>query len=923
LLQNNTKGSSENVDARAASDAPILTEREEHQLLSDCNDTRAEYPDVCVHELFEQQVARDPDAVAVVCKERQLTYRTLDQRANQVAHYLRKLGVGPESLVGVCLERSLELVIALLGVWKAGGAYVPLDPAYPQDRLSYMVGDSGVKIFLTDEKCKYLFPSASYIAIRLDSDWPMIAQESTNNLGPVAMPSNLAYVIYTSGSTGLPKGVMIEHGGLVNYLSWAVKAYEVEGIGSVPVHSSIAFDSTVASLYPPLLSGEQIELLPEDVGAQNLLAALRQVKNRSKVVITPSHLELLNEQLSPEEMAGMTKVLVIAGETLLAENLSKWRDHAPATRLFNEYGPTETTVGCSAYKVQAEDPRNGPVRIGGPIANAQLYVLDANFHSVSPGVVGELYIGGVGVARGYLNRPELTRDRFLGDPFSRRRGARLYKTGDLVRHRKDGTLEFLGRSDDQVKIRGYRIELGEIEATLAGHPGVRSCTVLSRDNTPRNKQLVAWVIPRESESVDAEVLKKFLKIMLPHYMVPAYFVFLDSFPLTQNGKIDRKALPAPSYKDTLTVREFVAARTESEKKLAAIWMELLKLERIGIYDDFFDLGGDSLLALRVTSQMRKVFGIVLSINTFFPSATIASLAKALEGRGGSGDGLTCATAVQHQGNAPPFFWIGAGAHGSTLSDQLGPNQPFFGIDFEPQTVDQLKAPYRMEEIAKDLVLTLREKQSQGPYKLGGFCLGAVVAYEIARQLAMLDEDVGLLVLFEPFNHCQNARVRFATELRRMIIRVSFRFVELCRLGIGEFLVYAHSRWKGLKSLLTDLSWRISARFQFHKRQSRSPDLEKILFLAASSYEPEPLGCPTIIFRCRDCPIQSAGDPYFGWRNLLTGRTETDEIPGDHEGIFREPNVQVLGEKLRACLHNTTQIEGPTRDLVNHGVRTHS
>lgn len=889
----------------------LLTEREGYQSSYDSNDAHVAFPDVCVHELFEQQVARDPNAVAVVFKERQISYWELNERANQLAHYLRKRGVGPESLVGVCLERSQEMLVAILGVWKAGGAHIPLDPACPQDRLSFMVHDAGITILVTDEKYKNLIPSASGKAVCLDSDWPDIAQEKTRNLSAAATPSNLAYVMYTSGSTGQPKGVMIQHDSLINYLCWAIKTYEVEGKGSVPVHSSIAFDSTVASLYPPLLTGGQIELLPEDVGAQNLLAALRRVKNRSKAVLTPAHLELLNQQLSPEEMAGMVKVLVIAGETLSADRLSRWRDFAPATRLFNEYGPTETTVGCCAYEVQAEDPRYGPVPIGSAISNAQLYVLDPDLRPVPPGVIGELFIGGPGVGRGYLNNPRLTAERFLDDPFSSRSGARLFKTGDLVRSRKDGTLEFLGRVDDQVKVRGYRIELGEIETTLAGHPGVQSCTVLAREDSPGNKQLVAYLVARASESVDAEEIRTFLRQRLPHYMVPAYFVALNSFPLNQNGKIDRNALPAPTYRDTMAAQEFVAPRTETEKRLAAICMELLKVERIGIHDDFFDLGGHSLPALKLLSQIREVFGVVLSMHTFCSSATIAGLAKALEGREESGDRLAYAVDVQHNGKEPPFCWIGAGNRAGALSNQLGPSQPFFGVGFEPQIVEQLKAPYRMEEIAKHLVLALRKKQPQGPYRLGGFCLGAVAAYEVARQLTMQGQEVGLLVLFEPMNPFQSAKGRLAAGLVRTIFRIRFRFGELRRLKVGESPVYVRCRWKGLKSVLKDVLWGISARSQFLNRQLHSPDLDKILFFAASSYEPKPLACPTAIFGCKDWPMLSAGDPYFGWSELLIGYSETHEVPGDHSGIFQEPNIKVLAEKLRACLQIAGQTGTPT------------
>ena len=888
----------------------VATNRGANQPWSDRNESQAAYPNACVHELFERQVARDPDALAVVYKDRNLTYRELNERANQVARYLRKRGVGPEILAGVCLERSLEMVIALFGVWKAGGAYIPLDPAYPRDRLAFMVRGVGMKVLLTDEKCKDMFPSASYKSVCLDSDWPAISRERTRNLDAIANPSNLAYLMFTSGSTGEPKGAMIQHNGLVNYLCWAIETYAVQGKGSVPIHSSIAFDSTVASLYPPLVTGGQIELLPEEVGAQNLLAALRREKNRNKVVITPAHLEMLNQQLTAEEMAGMTKVLVIAGEALNAERLSKWRDFAPETRLFNEYGPTETTVGCSAYEVQAQDPRNGPVSIGRPIANAQLYVLDAELHSVAPGEVGELYIGGTGVGRGYLNKPELTRERFLSDPFSNRPGARLYKTGDLVRFREDGTLEFLGRADDQVKLRGYRIELGEIETTLAGHSDVKSCTVMAREDTPGNKQLVAYVVARENQSPDITSLRKFLKQTLPVYMVPAYFVFLPSLPLTQNGKIDRKALPAPSPIDIWNARDFVAPSTETEKKLAAIWTEILKVERIGVHDDFFALGGHSLLAIRALSRIQEAFGAVPSMHAFFTDATIASLSKALEIREEPREKFAYAVAVQKKGKELPFFWIGPSARGYSLSSQLGPNHPFFSVGFEPQIVDQLKAPYRMEDIAAHLVAVLREKQPRGPYRLGGYCVGAVIAYEVARQLRTHGQEVGQLVLLEPLNPLQGPGVRIETALRRMIIRVSFRLEELRRLGIAEFPVYARSRWTGVKCLLTDLAWRFFARSRFQARRLGPNDLGKVLFFAASSYEPQPLACPTVVFRCKDWPMLAAGDPYFGWREFLTGPSETHEVPGDHAGIFQEPNVKILAEKLRACLRTARQARTP-------------
>jgi amino acid adenylation domain-containing protein len=595
------------------------------------NDTRTDFPQVCAHELFEQQVVRDPGAVAIIFGERQLSYHELNERANKVAHYLRRLGVGPDVLVGVCLERSPEMVVALLAVWKAGGAYVPLDPAYPPERLTFMIDDAQTLVLLTEEKCRRLFSSwPGGKTIYVDSDWPRLGQGIGENPAPIARPSNLAYVMYTSGSTGKPKGAMIQHSGLVNYLWWAIRTYRVEAGRSVPVHTSVSFDLTVTSLYTPLLAGGTVELLPEGIGAQNLLAALLRAGDRSLVKITPAHLQLLSQQLTPEQATGMSRVLVIGGENLLAENLRLWRDLSPETRLINEYGPTETVVGCSIHEVQPANPHLGTISIGRPIANTQLYVLDSTMQPVLPGVMGELYIGGAGVALGYLNRPELTAERFVSDPFSGTAGARLFRTGDLAYYRSNGMLECLGRADDQVKIRGYRIELGEIEAVLAGQPKVRSCVVLAREDVPGPKQLVGYVVPRDDSDIPSTTdLGAFLKKELPEYMVPTKFVYLEALPLTPNGKIDRKALPPPS-RETSNGGAGGAPRTETENAIAAIWSELLRADGIGIHDDFFDLGGDSMTAVGLLAQLHKVFGVDVELASLFDRPTIAGVAAFID-----------------------------------------------------------------------------------------------------------------------------------------------------------------------------------------------------------------------------------------------------------------------------------------------------
>lgn len=686
-----------------------LSESDENKILYGWNETRVEYPDVRVHELFEQQVARTPDAIAIVFGDRTLTYRELNERANQVAHFLIERGVGPDQLVGVSLYRCPELVLALLGVWKAGGAYVPLDPAYPVERLAFMVSDADISILLTETKCKHLFPSAAQATVCLDSEWKRtFAERSTVNPTTAGSPSDLAYVMYTSGSTGKPKGAMIVHRGLVNYLLWAVEAYRVEPGGSVPVHTSVSFDLTVTSLYPVLLVGGSAELVAEDMGAQNLLAALRRGKHRSLVKITPAHLDLLSQQIRPQQMTGLTKVFVIGGENLTAESLALWRAFAPDTRLINEYGPTETVVGCCVYEVNADTPENGSVPIGRPIANTELYVLGPDMRPVPPGTTGELYIGGAGVARGYLNRPELTRERFVPDPFTARHEAHLYKTGDLARYQPDGTLEYLGRVDDQVKIRGYRIELGEIESVLAGHPAVQSCVVLAREDTPGNRELVGYVVARNEETPSTDDLRAFLEHRLPDYMVPAKFVLLRAFPLTQNGKVDRKALPAPSDADVSPIRTFVAPRNDTERAIAELWCELLGVKDVGITDDFFDLGAHSLLVLKVLARVRDVFGVEVPAQTFFESPTIGALAAIV-------DNQQCEDDKAHRGQEPAHDARRIVPHHRSdptvlsfsqeqiwLLQQLVPDSPAYNIvDFIP-----LRGEYRaraLEQAMRELI----------------------------------------------------------------------------------------------------------------------------------------------------------------------------------------------------------------------------
>ncbi|MBW4556585.1 MAG: amino acid adenylation domain-containing protein [Trichormus sp. ATA11-4-KO1] len=612
------------------SQVQILTPFEEKQLLIDWNDTETDYPqDKCIHQLFEEQVEKTPDAVAVVFENQELTYRELNNRANQLAHYLQKLGVKPEMLVGICMERSLEMVVAVLSILKAGGAYLPLDPAYPQERLAFILEDTQSPILLTQKRFIEKLPTDGIKVVCLDSHGDGMASELSENLICKTNSTNLAYVIYTSGSTGKPKGTLIPHQGLLNYLTWCTQSYPIEqGKGTI-VHSSLAFDLTITGLFSPLLVGRQVELIPEDQSIESLGNKLRQESNLSLVKITPAELLLLSQQLSPQEAAGITKAFIIGGENLLAENITFWKTFAPETLLVNEYGPTETVVGCCVYRVPQDDIESNSVLIGQPIANTQLYVLDQHYQPVPIGVPGELYIGGAGLARGYLNQPELTSVKFIPHPFSHEPGTRLYKTGDLARYCADGNLEFLGRIDHQVKVRGYRIELGEIESLLGQHPEIQAAVVMMREDEPNNQRLVAYFVSNTQTPPKTSNLRKFLKQQLPEYMLPSVFVQLKALPLTTNGKIDRRALPVPDSDRPELAEVYVAPRSEIERAIARIWQEVLHLDKVGIHDNFFDLGGHSLLMLQVNHQLRAILQQDITVVTMFQNPTIYSLAQYL------------------------------------------------------------------------------------------------------------------------------------------------------------------------------------------------------------------------------------------------------------------------------------------------------
>ena len=602
-------------------DYSALTEQERHKILVEWNDTRADYPrHLCVHELFAAQVAKTPDNIAVIFEGQKLTYQELNHRANQVAHYLQSLGVEPEVLVGICVERSLEMIIGMLGILKAGAAYLPLDPTYPKERLSFMLSDSQVQVLLTQQKFVESFADSGAKTVCLDQDWELITRQNQENPTSDVTAENLAYVIYTSGSTGTPKGVMIQHRGVCNLAQAQVKLFGVNQNSRVLQFASFSFDASVSEIVMALCSGASLYLGNQDSlrPGIDLIRFLRQ-QSITHATLPPTALAAL-----PKEELPNLQTLIVAGEACNPKLIAQW---SKERRFFNAYGPTESTVCATVAECTFGETQP---TIGRAIANIQIYILDHNLQPVPIGVPGELYIGGDGLARGYLNRPELTKEKFISNPFKKTEGSRLYKTGDLARYLPDGNIEFLGRVDNQVKIRGFRIELDEIEKLLIQHPDVKQAAVIAREDIPGDKRLLAYVVLNQKPEAIVTTLKNLLQENLPQYMIPGVFVVLDSLPLTPNGKVDRQNLPVCDRTRPDLEESFVAPRNPIEEKLAAIWADLLGYEQIGVNDNFFNLGGHSLIVAQILSRVRDSFQVELSFANIFANPTVAGLASVIQ-----------------------------------------------------------------------------------------------------------------------------------------------------------------------------------------------------------------------------------------------------------------------------------------------------
>jgi len=928
-------------------DIDLLTEDDRKQLLDKWNATESPFPsDMTVHQLFEAQVERTPDAVAVAFQDRRLTYRELNASANRLAHHLRQLGVEHDVLVALCVERSPEMVIGLLGILKAGGAYVPLDPAYPEDRLAFMLEDSKAHVVVTTERLQRTLPVNGATVVRIDSDWSAIQSRTDENPVNGVSAGDLAYVIYTSGSTGKPKGALLEHRGVCNLVTHKAKEFGLGPGTRMLQFCSLSFDPSVLEIFSTLTSGGTLWLVPQEMVKQpdKIVDVIKQARI-TNALMTPSLLRVL-----PADELKELQVVEAGGETCTANLAAQW---SKGRKFFNAYGPTETTVCVTTATCEAgmdEEPH-----IGRPIPNTQLYVLDEKMRMVPPGMPGELYIGGVGVARGYLNRPELTAERFVPNPFNGNGGDRLYKSGDRVRYREDGNIEFLGRVDNQVKVRGHRIELGEVEAVLQQYPEIAECVVAAREDVAGDPKLVAYIVPkRAGQTFDGE-LKSFLRLLLPDYMLPSAYVVMDALPLSPNGKIDRDALPKPD-RPADEHHELAAPRDAIELDLKMIWEQVLDTRPIGVTDHFFDVGGHSLSAVHLMDQIHKHFGVRLSPAALFEAPTI-ELQAGLVRNAGESVSAPIVVPLKPTGTKTPFFCVHP-APGTVfcympIVAHMDEERPFYGL--QAPTVDGVgKVIDSIPEAASLYIDAIKSVQPAGPYMLGGHSSGGNIAFEMAQQLRARGDEVALIVMLDSMAPVPGGR---SEDLYRVIVNVTNDSIWLASIVLLVEHFFGTSlgvTYKGLRQM--PMEQQLDSVLNALKRvnfvaptadagaiRGMVENFKKTLE-ATMKYQPKPLDAPIAYLKTNDLftampdgvmkestvnylkvlasnwrmslrvlpqilrdlgtTIARSGalrgilsDKTLGWKRYSTKPVEVCPIPGNHISMLTDPHAETVAAML--------------------------
>jgi len=898
---------------------PLLTASERHHLLYTWNNTQADFPqDRCIHELFEEQVAKSPDAIAVVFEDQRLSYTELNHCANQLAHHLRTLGVGPDVLVALFLERSLDMVVGMLGVLKAGGAYVPLDPNHPEQRLAYMLADAQPLVLLTQERLQSELPPHSSHVVVIDANSPPTAQvKNAPAPAQARRPRALAYVIYTSGSTGEPKGVEIEHCSLANMLTSMQQRPGLGAEDTMLAITTLVFDIAALEIFLPLMVGARIVIASSETARDGVaLIDLIERFGVSVLQATPATLQMLLDA----GWTGAPDLKILCGGEAWPEALASQLLPRSGS-LWNMYGPTETTVWSAVAKVEAGEP----IMVGQSIANTRLYVLDGALQLVPVGVPGELYIGGHGLARGYFHRPELTHERFLMDPFAAEPGARMYRTGDLVRRSPDGTLEFLGRIDHQVKIRGFRIELGEIETRMRKYPGVAKAVVIVREDQPGEKRLVAYFV--SEADIATAALRDHLATALPEYMVPTGYMRLEALPLTPNGKLDRKALPPPHVSAQEPDVASLGPSTPSEKILAQIWCEMLDLEQVGLRDNFFDLGGHSLLAVRVIGAINKTLSARLTIPIFYKAPTIEGVAKVLEQKHGA---RPKAQLIQLQSGRTglTLYFIGAGAETYRLQRNIGGDLAIFAVDspiptdwhHANATVDRIAVP-TIEELAELYGEVLCDHAGSSPCVIAGYCFAGKMAFEAARILQRAGGNVSCVILIDANAYAwkgptrgpgaqslawiwQNAAGGTASDTP-YIKKLSAMLV-----NFGRFLRWLLARTPNVvKNRLDKLKKASSPGVDltgYLDKEGVPIDeavMSRLRYLAGRSWNPSPLEASGVLLRAKspDEELLPGYDFANGWRNLFAHGLKIVQVAGDHHSMLDDENIAKLAQQIKAVL----------------------
>jgi amino acid adenylation domain-containing protein len=806
------------------------------------------------------------------------------------------------------MERSPEMIMGILAILKAGGAYLPLDPGYPQDRLAYMIEDSGVKLILTQQDVQPKLPANAARQLCLDTEREVIARESATRVRSSVRPDHLAYIIYTSGSTGRPKGVLIEHRGLSNLVKVHGDQFQIRPGDRVLQFASISFDASVSEIFSALAQGAALCLARPDqlLPGPEFLKLLRDFAV-NVATLPPTVLNALSEEHLPD-----LRTVISAGEACSLELARRW---GRGRRFINAYGPTEGTV-CATLQVITPD--DTVITIGRPIANFQAYILDAELQPLPIGAQGELYIGGVGLARGYHNQPDLTAARFLANPFSSDPKARIYKTGDLARFRPDGTIQYLGRIDHQVKIRGFRVELGEIENVLGQFPGIRANVVVPREDTPGEKRLVAYLLD-EGGKPNFIALREHLRAKLPEYMIPSAFVRLTALPLTLNGKVDRTALPAPDANDPGDPHTYAPPGTPTEIALGNIWRDVLGLTRVSIDENFFDLGGHSMLAVRLIGRIKRTLNRTVSIPQFFHNPTIRKMAAALDQESADSPLSAFYVAFQTRGNRTPVFflhgdWLGAGFYCARLSEILGDERPFYALNPYRQGRQDV---FELSEMVVHQLKVMRALVPHGPYILGGYCVGALVAVEMARVLIAQGEKVERLLLLDP----SRAQARSLRWMWRLVDRAgaALRWDLLKRIHFYDRYAVSLIRWLrstprgkieglGRRLGLTTAGAAPEVIMDWHGEED-DPDIFRNLdyalyFLASCLQTMEPLAVPASIY----FPAEDEGSAENEtWGKKLFPEFTIERVPGTHHTCTSQYS-HVVGERMKFALDGA---EDPT------------